>query len=213
MVMLDGAWRMSHPRSILAVIIGGLLLTGCSSREEVAVPGVEPFKTVLPNVQLGVKLADWQAARPGLGVKGDGTYWEEFRELEVVYGFWPKEADRPPPLSARLMSIEGRRQVYDSVGLWPEWQRAVAQAGEALSAEPTCTVLTGGRTRMVRADYAGPVPISVIAELWRGEDGQEYGAFLITRARLGADPASDDTGMEPEEIDCRSVSGGAANDC
>jgi hypothetical protein len=200
--MCRGVKALHEMTGLLSTMLCSALL-GCSSRDVVAVPEIDPFRTALPGAELGIRLADLATDRPGLGMKGDGTYWEELQELDVLYGFWPKEANRPPPLSARLMAIEGRKQVYDTVGLWSRWQEAVERTTMVLGVRPRCRLLTGVRMTMIRADYAGKVQVSVGGEVWRAEDGQDFDAFLVTWVRLGDFAAFQGAGMENRDVDCR----------
>jgi hypothetical protein len=105
------------------------------------------------------------------------------------------------------MAIEVREEVYDTVRLRAQWQAAVAGASETLGREPDCSLLSGVRTRMQRAAFGGHVRISVTAEVWTTEDGQDFGAFLITRAELADHDSPRDAGLERQALDCGSVAG------
>ena len=194
-------------RILLAVVLCGPL-AACSPGETTAVPGVGPFRRALPEIELGVRLADLRARRPGLGMAGDGTYREEVEDLDVEYGFWPKEPERPPPLGARLMAIEVREEVYDTLRLRAQWLAAVSSASKALAREPDCSLLHGGRTRMRRASFGGKIRFTVTAEVWITEDGQDFGAFLITRAQHADHDSPRDAGLESQALDCDTVGGG-----
>ncbi|MHB1194837.1 MAG: hypothetical protein ACYC6F_17560 [Longimicrobiales bacterium] len=100
------------------------------------------------------------------------------------------------------MAIEARQQVHDTVGLWVAWQEAVSHVRAVLDVEPNCGFLSGGRATILRSDYPGRAPVSVDAEVWRADDGQSYGAFLITRARIGGARIPDEAGMKRQKIEC-----------
>jgi hypothetical protein len=188
-------------RLCLAGVVA-VLLAGCAPAEP-PVPAIEPFDVLVPDVRLGIRLADLQRTHAGLAIHGNGMYWEAFRDYDVTYGFWPKESDRPPPLSARLLSLEAEQKVHDTLNLWPAWQERVADARARLAVAPTCALLTGGRTTLALARFPGPVLVGVAAEISRGEDGQSFRAFLKVRATLPEDTAPERGGMAERAIDCR----------
>lgn len=203
----QGPWEArgtSAARCLLPLILCTCIL-GCPAPDEVPLPQVDRLRVALPGVRLGMRYGDLRAERAGLGLLGNGTVWEDVEGLKVEYGFWPKEVNRPPPLSARLMAIEGRAQVRDTVALWFMWRRAVDRTEVNLGVEPNCLVLSKPRTTWVQADFAGRVRVSVAGVVWWAEDGQDFDAFVITRAALDEYESPEWDGMGIPEVDCGRV--------
>ena len=188
---------------LLAVVA----LYGCG-QEVVPVPDVEPFSSLLPEIRLGVLAADLRELRPNFEISGDGTYRESFDRYDVVYHFWPKEPDRPPPLTARLMALESREDMFDSLRLWPEWRRVFETLGHTRGSQPDCVVLGDSRATISRALFSGEVRVSVGAEIWRMPDGQQHEAFLVTRVGLEPVESVEEAALDHRSVACSDLLGG-----
>jgi hypothetical protein len=166
-----------------------LVLAACGP-ETVELPEVAPLHELLPEVRLGITVTELEALRPRAAVWMDGSHREEFRWHEARYHFSPRGENLPPPPMARLLAVEARENLGDSLRLWPAWLDGARQIEERLGREPRCLVLGGAQATISRAEFvsetvAGPVVVSVSAEILRALDGQHHRAYLVTRAGLG----------------------------
>jgi hypothetical protein len=181
-----------------------ILLTLACGPVPVPLDDSDPFSELVPNVDLGLRAADFLPLRPNLEVHGDGTYRESFDRHDLIYHFSPRQPQREPPLTARLIAIESRENMFDSVNLWPEWRRLVEER-TARGTAPECISMGDERATVSRALYTDSVRFSIAAEIWRAPDGQDHEAFLVTRIGLEPVLSEEEYAFRESYVECKDL--------
>lgn len=185
--------------------MGVVLLFGCRP-ETVPMPGVPPLDGLLPDLPLGVRASDFRRLRPNAELTEDGIYVETIERHEVTYHFSPRAPDRPPPLKARLLVVESREEMYDSLRLWPQWHRVFAQLSASRGgAAAECELFDHLRATITTASFVDSVRVSIGAEIRRAPDGQAYEAFLVTRVGIGPLETTVDERRRRRPVECSSL--------
>lgn len=194
-------------RRLILASLACLVITGCEV-DYPAIPADEPFGEVVSDLAFGMYAADLRAKRPDYYLSDDGTYGETIVEREYSYLFTPKDAGRPPPLTARLVGIESRLEYWDTLLLWSEWTRLRDQYSAISGASPECAVLSDARNTWTRALFGGEVMRRITAEIFRGPDGQSFDAYLVTRISVGSVEAAEGQRRAWTPTDCKTVADG-----
>jgi len=164
------------------VLAAPFLLLGCEP-DPPPIPEVEPFSGFSEMVRFGDLASQIQESRD-VAINDEGEMLEYFTFGDLVYEFDLHADSTPPPLQARLLGLQLRKEYWDTLGLWTDWRTRAAMYETYTQAEPVCSRITSGLLTTTRADYSGTPRLSVGVQIFMGQDGQSFESFRISGVTL-----------------------------
>lgn len=205
MAHLSAGSLREPPMKRLLVPLALFLATGCE-RSQAPLPAVGPFADAAGTVAFGAP-ARTVARIPGVELNDDGQYVALRPSADWLYLFDTRIDAAPPHPDDRLVQIQVREEIRDTLELWHRWSEAVRRAEEVLGSPPRCIRLGGAQHRVTRAEFPGSPAMSVGAWIDVAEDGLAHEAYLILAARERYPVDEFETGFAHRRIDCDAAGG------
>lgn len=188
-------------RLTLAALV--LVSIGCGE-PAVSVPDIPPFSQLEGDLLFGTP-ARAIADRPGIAVNDEGQYVEYIYSKDWLYLFEPHVENVVPKPTDRLVAVQAREAVGDTLALWSRWHSARRQLSNSLGRDPICVGLGGPLYRATRAEFGGRPALSIGAVIEFEDDGQSYDASLIIGASEDTSVPDIERGFARERVDCETL--------